>query len=183
MHRTWHIPRRTFLRGLGATLALPMLEAMTPPVRLLAQTTGGAAVTHPLRMAFIYIPNGAHMEDWTPAQTGMEFVLPRRSNRWSRCARRSRCERAFTPAGICQRRRAGDTHGQVHLVTAAGAEDSGVDSGTVRWTRLRLQGRTQEPGCRRVNWHDKGRERARVIPATLRIPVSYLVAWGVHANP
>lgn len=77
MHRTWHIPRRTFLRGLGATLALPMLEAMTPPVRLLAQTPGGAAVTRPLRMAFIYIPNGAHMEDWTPGQTGTDFVFPR----------------------------------------------------------------------------------------------------------
>jgi len=76
MRKHWLIPRRTFLRGLGATVALPMLEAMAPPARLLAQGAGAIAPAKPLRMAFIYVPNGANMDDWTPARTGTDFQLP-----------------------------------------------------------------------------------------------------------
>lgn len=76
MENQWLIPRRTFLRGLGASLALPMLEAMVPPARAIAAASS-AAGTAPVRMAFIYIPNGAHMDDWTPQQVGADFELPR----------------------------------------------------------------------------------------------------------
>src|SRR3954447_212312 len=76
MDKKWQIPRRTFLRGLGASLALPMLEAMAPPTRLLAASAGPGASSRPLRMAFLYVPNGANMADWTPKQVGAEFELP-----------------------------------------------------------------------------------------------------------
>jgi hypothetical protein len=65
--------RRTFLRGLGTAMALPLFEAMAPPVRLLGAE---AASSLPRRMAFIYIPNGANMTDWTPEAVGADFALP-----------------------------------------------------------------------------------------------------------
>ncbi|HBY63844.1 MAG TPA: hypothetical protein DEH78_28800 [Solibacterales bacterium] len=65
-----YLPRRTFLRGLGTTLALPLLDAMTPAF---AKTKGPA----PLRMAFVYVPNGIHMPYFTPAAEGKAFELPR----------------------------------------------------------------------------------------------------------
>jgi len=67
--QNWRIPRRTFLKGLGTAVALPWLEAMGAP---LAAGVGRA----PRRMAFVYIPNGANMADWTPATVGTEFELP-----------------------------------------------------------------------------------------------------------
>ena len=72
------LDRRHFLRGLGACLALPAFEALSPVVAAvkgpaaLATTASGA----PLRMAFIYFPNGAHQEHWWPAE-GEDFVLGR----------------------------------------------------------------------------------------------------------
>ena len=72
MNSNLTIPRRTFLRGLGAAIALPMLDAMLP-VRALA---AAAAKKTPTRMAFLFVPNGAHMPDWTPAATGADFDLP-----------------------------------------------------------------------------------------------------------
>lgn len=65
------ISRRTVLRGLGTAMALPWLEAMTP----VARAAGQAAP--PVRMAFLYVPNGVHMQDWTPAKTGADFELPK----------------------------------------------------------------------------------------------------------
>jgi len=59
--------RRTLLRGLGASIALPALDAMTP----------ARAAAPPLRMAFAYVPNGIIMENWTPAADGTAFDLPR----------------------------------------------------------------------------------------------------------
>jgi hypothetical protein len=73
MHTTWRIPRRTFLRGLGATLAVPWLEAMSPGRAVAAAALPGTA---PRRMAFVYIPNGANMADWTPPTAGADYVLP-----------------------------------------------------------------------------------------------------------
>jgi hypothetical protein len=70
--RNWQIPRRTFLKGLGTAIALPALEAMLP-VRALA---GAASSTRPVRMAFVYVPNGMNMSDWTPAAEGGAFELP-----------------------------------------------------------------------------------------------------------
>jgi hypothetical protein len=66
-----HLPRRTFLRGAGALIALPFLDAMVP-----ARTALAATAAKPLpRMAFIYFPHGAIMEQWTPATEGKEFEL------------------------------------------------------------------------------------------------------------
>ena len=64
MSKLWRIPRRTFLKGMGTVIALPMLEAMLPPAKLLAAAASEAAKTFPRRTAFIYIPNGVNMEDW-----------------------------------------------------------------------------------------------------------------------
>src|SRR6266542_431532 len=74
MSKSWRIPRRTFLKGLGTALALPMLESMWPSVSRAA--TGAASHPLPKRMAFIYVPNGANMEDWTPKAVGADYELP-----------------------------------------------------------------------------------------------------------
>jgi hypothetical protein len=65
------LPRRTFLRGVGATMALPLLDAMVPALSALS-TTAAAPVR---RLGFVYIPNGAVMQQWTPAETGRGFAL------------------------------------------------------------------------------------------------------------
>jgi hypothetical protein len=65
------ISRRTLLKGLGTAIALPWLEAMTP-ISLAAPLKKKP----PLRMAFLYVPNGKHMPDWTPKETGKNYVLP-----------------------------------------------------------------------------------------------------------
>jgi hypothetical protein len=67
-----HLHRRTFLRGLGAAIALPMLDAMQPA---LASPANTAATKAPLRLAFTYIPNGVTMKDWRPATTGADFAM------------------------------------------------------------------------------------------------------------
>lgn len=72
MNSNLTIPRRTFLRGLGAAIALPMLDAMLP-VRALA---AASAKKIPTRMAFLFVPNGAHMPDWIPTAEGANFDLP-----------------------------------------------------------------------------------------------------------
>jgi hypothetical protein len=66
-----HIPRRTFLRGVGATVALPFLNSMIPAATALGQT----AASPKLRMGFIYFPHGAIMDQWTPATKGMDFEI------------------------------------------------------------------------------------------------------------
>src|SRR5579863_2456375 len=57
-----HLPRRTFLRGVGATIALPLLDSMVPARTALAAT----AAKPTLRAGFVYIPMGAQMPQWTP---------------------------------------------------------------------------------------------------------------------
>lgn len=69
---TTRIPRRTFLRGLGASVALPCLESMLP----LRAASGGVADAAPRRMAYVFIPNGANMADWKPQGEGADFELP-----------------------------------------------------------------------------------------------------------
>jgi Protein of unknown function (DUF1552) len=61
------IPRRAFLRGTGAALALPVLDAMTPAF--------AAASARPLRLSFIEVPNGIMMDKFTPATEGANFAL------------------------------------------------------------------------------------------------------------
>ena len=65
------IPRRTMLRGLGATLALPLLDAMVPSLTAL-QRTAARPVT---RFGVMYVPNGMVMEQWTPVTEGAGFEL------------------------------------------------------------------------------------------------------------
>jgi hypothetical protein len=67
-----HLSRRTVLKGTGAAVALPLLDAMIPAATALANT---AAAAKP-RMAFIYFPHGAVMDKWTPAKEGADFELP-----------------------------------------------------------------------------------------------------------
>ncbi|MBV8905415.1 MAG: DUF1552 domain-containing protein, partial [Acidobacteriia bacterium] len=64
-----HIPRRTFLRGMGVTIALPLLDSMVPAQTPLAKT----AANPKSRFCGIYIPHGATMDKWTPAQEGSGF--------------------------------------------------------------------------------------------------------------
>lgn len=64
------LPRRTFLQGLGVTMALPFLEAMWPARGFAAQS---AAI--PRRLGFVFFPNGANMQHWTPKAEGTQFEL------------------------------------------------------------------------------------------------------------
>jgi hypothetical protein len=65
------IPRRTILRGLGVTLALPLLDGMVPALSAFARTPGSP----PQRFGVIYAPNGMVMKSWTPAAEGTAFEL------------------------------------------------------------------------------------------------------------
>ena len=67
-----HLSRRTVLRGVGASVGLPFLQAMIPAGVALAKT---AAAAKP-RMAFIYFPHGAVMDKWTPKNEGSLADLP-----------------------------------------------------------------------------------------------------------
>jgi hypothetical protein len=66
-----HLPRRTFLRGAGTLIALPLLDAMIPAATALAAT----AAQPKMRLGFIYFPHGAIMEKWTPTASGTNFEL------------------------------------------------------------------------------------------------------------
>src|SRR5580765_3617813 len=61
------IPRRTFLRGMGATIALPLLDAMAPALSAAPKATP--------RFSFLYISNGVIQDQWTPATTGTGYEL------------------------------------------------------------------------------------------------------------
>ena len=71
-----HLHRRTFLRGMGAAIALPMLDAMTPALSAMGASTRAAAKS-PLRLAFTYVPNGITMGEWTPKAVGAGYELTR----------------------------------------------------------------------------------------------------------
>ena len=64
-----HLHRRTFLKAAGASLALPLLDAMVPASTVLAKTAASPAS----RLGFVYLPHGAIMDKWTPAQEGANF--------------------------------------------------------------------------------------------------------------
>ena len=73
--------RRHFLRGLGACLALPAFESVHPLAALAAEANAAKLATTasgaPLRMAFVYFPNGAIQKNWWPGGTGKDFQLAR----------------------------------------------------------------------------------------------------------
>jgi hypothetical protein len=62
------LPRRTFLRGAGAALALPLLDAMTPALTAMTRQKSSRP-----RLGFVYVPNGIIMDQWTPATAGANF--------------------------------------------------------------------------------------------------------------
>ena len=64
-----HLPRRTFLRGMGVTMALPLLDSMIPAQTLTRKTAAAASP----RLGFVYVPHGAIMDKWTPATEGAGF--------------------------------------------------------------------------------------------------------------
>jgi hypothetical protein len=68
------VSRRTVLKGIGAAISLPWLEAMGPLNGWAADTP--VAKSAPNRMAFLYVPNGKNMADWTPKTEGTDFELP-----------------------------------------------------------------------------------------------------------
>jgi hypothetical protein len=78
MSDKWHIHRRTFLRGVGAAIALPTLDAMIPSLgSVVSAAAATSAQKFPKRMAFVYVPNGVTMKEWRPSATGTDFTLPR----------------------------------------------------------------------------------------------------------
>jgi hypothetical protein len=66
-----YLPRRTFLRGVGASLALPLLDAMVPAFTAIAKT----AANPPPRFGAVFVPNGAIMDQWIPSAPGSGFEL------------------------------------------------------------------------------------------------------------
>jgi hypothetical protein len=64
-----HLSRRTFLRGAGATLALPLLDSMIPALTAQRRTSASPAP----RLGFVYFPHGAIMDKWTPSADGTRF--------------------------------------------------------------------------------------------------------------
>ena len=66
-----HLSRRTFLHGVGVTMALPFLESMMPAGTPLAQTAAKGRT----RLGCIYVPHGATMDKWTPAGDDSGFEL------------------------------------------------------------------------------------------------------------
>jgi hypothetical protein len=62
------LPRRTFLRGLGVAVGVPLLDSMVP-----ALSKAADAVKPATRLAFIYVPNGVMMDFWTPSEVGTAF--------------------------------------------------------------------------------------------------------------
>ncbi|MFT5883655.1 MAG: hypothetical protein ACI9IP_000096 [Arcticibacterium sp.] len=71
MAKSWQISRRRMLQGIGATIALPVLEAMGKPF------STAFPVKSPIRSAFFYMPNGVHPEHWNPKEIGSNFNLTR----------------------------------------------------------------------------------------------------------
>ena len=64
-----HLPRRTFLRGIGASISLPFMDAMLPAF------AGTPAA--PVRMLYVYAPTGMMPKDWYPTTTGTDFEFKR----------------------------------------------------------------------------------------------------------
>jgi len=68
MSKEHSISRRTVLRGLGTSLALPFLEAMSPAMAAAESVAASSAA--PVRMAFCFVPNGVNLKNWVPQGAG-----------------------------------------------------------------------------------------------------------------
>ncbi|KFE66822.1 DUF1552 domain-containing protein [Hyalangium minutum] len=71
MKKSWELSRRTFLRGAGTLMALPVLEAMAPSLAR-AQTAGQPS---PRRMMAFFVPNGMYPAEWYPTTSGENYTL------------------------------------------------------------------------------------------------------------
>jgi hypothetical protein len=67
-----HVSRRTVLKGIGTSIALPLLDAMNPAATAWAQTAAGST---PKRFAFVGFPHGAIMDRWSPKETGTNYEM------------------------------------------------------------------------------------------------------------
>src|SRR5258708_5401592 len=67
-----HVSRRSVLKGIGATIALPLLDAMNPAATAWARTPAGPT---PKRCAFVGFPHGAIMDGWSPQETGTSYTM------------------------------------------------------------------------------------------------------------
>jgi hypothetical protein len=81
LQKKWLMPRRSFLKGAGVMLSLPMLEAMGKVLpkaspEAVAGTTARGAVQAPVRMACIYFPNGVWEKNWFPKESGADYEMP-----------------------------------------------------------------------------------------------------------
>ncbi len=79
--KNWMIPRRTFLKGAGVMLSLPVLQAMGKVLpeaspEAIAATTVKPGVQAPVRMACIYFPNGVWEKNWFPTEGGENYTMP-----------------------------------------------------------------------------------------------------------
>ena len=72
LSQNWLLGRRHFLRGIGASLALPLLDCMRP-----LRATEGASASRPRRSIFIYLPNGVNTNDFEIAEAGPNYKLSR----------------------------------------------------------------------------------------------------------
>ena len=78
MSRSWQVSRRTVLRGLGASISLPMFNAMAPisQAATAGKTLATSAAGLPIRTAYVFVPNGVNLSKWTPLQDGYNYDLP-----------------------------------------------------------------------------------------------------------
>src|SRR5215813_1359779 len=67
-----HISRRMVLKGIGASIALPLLDAMNPAATAWARTPAGSTAK---RFAFVGFPHGAIMDRWVPKQAGTDYTM------------------------------------------------------------------------------------------------------------
>src|SRR5262245_17029091 len=67
-----NISRRTVLQGIGASIALPLLDAMSPAASAWAQTAAGKTAK---RFAFVGFPHGAIMDRWSPKTAGTDYEM------------------------------------------------------------------------------------------------------------
>lgn len=72
---TIQLSRRTVIRGLGTALALPLLDCMSP-LGNTVMAAGAATPAVPLRLAYLYVPNGVVMDHWRPTKEGADYDLP-----------------------------------------------------------------------------------------------------------
>jgi Protein of unknown function (DUF1552) len=147
-----HLDRRTFLRGMGATIALPFLDAMVPARTALAATAQAVP-----RLAFVYFPHGAVMREWTPETAGPLVRLGRILEPFSAFS-----DRLTIVSGLENRH----AYGPVHAITPGtwlsgmSPREAGASFSTADQIAARHIGRgTQLPSIQ------LGTESPRTIPA------------------